>query len=195
MTRALVIGCAAEVWQEVEAAQALATFDAIYAVKMAGIHWEGYFHWITLHPEFMDRYKAERRTLGLPDTYEVVAPQAHEVGAHAHHPADRRVTYRWPNMSSSGSSGLFAAKVALEDGHDRVVLAGVPMQREASHFQRARPWVDVDGFMPAWNVAKSHLLGKVKSMSGWTQNLLGAPDAQWLAEAALPGAPSPRSQT
>lgn len=182
MKRALVVGCSVDVWQEVEAAQKLCSFDTFYVIKMAGIHWEqGFFHWITLHPEFMDKYKEERRKLGLPDTYSVVAPHQNEVGAHAHHPADRRITYRWPNMSSSGSSGLYGAKVALDDGHDRVVLAGVPMQREANHFSRGRPWTDVDQFMPAWTVSKPYIIGKVKSMSGWTKEFLGEPTAEWLA--------------
>jgi hypothetical protein len=192
MTRALVVGCSDNVWQEVEAAQKLASYDAFYVVKMAGIHWDqGRFTWATLHPEFMDGYKTERRKLGLPDCYELVGPPAHEVGRHGDHHLDRRITYRWPGMTSSGASGLFAVKVALDDGHDRIVLAGVPMLREGGHFARTRVWEQRDSFMPAWTVAKPFLKGKVRSMSGWTKEYLGEPDAQWLSEAALPGTLSP----
>ncbi len=184
MTLALVVGCADNVWDEVEAAQKLATFDAFYVVKMAGIHWDqGYFHWITLHPEYMTRYREERTKLGLPDTFEIVAPDIGEVGTHWQHPCDRRVSYRWPGMTSSGSSGLYAVKVALDDGHHRVVLAGVPMEREANHFARGKPWTQRDCFTDAWKQQLSHFKLQTRSMSGWTQELLGGPDTEWLSQA------------
>src|SRR5215813_5163843 len=137
MKTALVVGCADCVWDEVEAAQKLATFDQFYVCKMAGIDWdEGWFHWVTLHPEYMigERgYKQTRINKGLPNDYEIVAPLTGEVGNHWHIEVDRRVSMRWPQInaqSSSGSSGLYAVKVALDDGCDRIVLAGVPMLGE-----------------------------------------------------------------
>ena len=184
MTRALVVGCADSVWNEVEAAQKLATFDAFYVVKMAGIHWDqGYFHWITLHPEYMTRYRAERTKINLPDSFEIVGPLIDELGLHWEHPCDRRVSYRWPNMTSSGSSGLFAVKVALDDGHDRVVLAGVPMERDGNHFARGKTWTQRDCFADAWTQMASKIKPNVRSLSGWTQQLLGAPDTEWLSQA------------
>lgn len=184
MTRALVVGCADSVWNEVEAAQKLATFDAFYVVKMAGIHWDqGYFHWITLHPEYMARYRAERAKINLPDSFEIVGPLIDELGLHWEHPCDRRVSYRWPNMTSSGSSGLFAVKVALDDGHDRVVLAGVPMERDGNHFARGKTWTQRDCFADAWTQMASKIKPNVRSLSGWTQQLLGAPDTEWLSQA------------
>ena len=121
MTIALAVGCADSVWDEVEAAQKLATFDAYYVCKAAGVYWDqGYFHWITLHPEFMAAHKEQRAARGLPDCFEIVAPTINELGTHWQHPVDRRVSYRFPGMSASGSSGLYAVKVALDDGHDKV---------------------------------------------------------------------------
>lgn len=181
MKRALVIGCANEVWQEVEEAQKLGHFDTIYCVKMAGIYWaEGPFVWVGLHPEFWDRYKLERTKLGLPhDCYETVAPLPSEVGNHHQCKSDRNTSFRFPGMTSSGASGLFAVKVAMEDGHDRIVLAGVPMTRETGHFVRGAPWQQFDNFTSAWKVMKPKLQGRVKSVSGWTRELLGAPDQKW----------------
>jgi len=184
LTCALVVGCADSVWDEVEAAQKLASFDAFYVVKMAGIHWDqGYFHWVTLHPEYMARYRADRAKIGLPDSFEIVAPDINEVGTHWQHPCDRRVSYRWPNMTSSGSSGLFAVKIALEDGHDRIVLAGVPMERGANHFARGKAWTQRDCFTDAWTQMASKIRPSVRSLSGWTRQLLGAPDTEWLSQA------------
>ena len=181
MKRALVVGCANEVWQEVEAAQKLATFDTIYCVKMAGIHWDfGPFVWVGLHPEFMERYVAERRKLGLPDNFVSVAPLKGETARVHTFISDRYASYRWPGMTSSGSSGLFGIKIALEDGHDRVVLAGIPMTREAAHFQRGQPWVQIGEFTSAWTLMKPKLIGRVKSFSGWTREMLGAPTKEWL---------------
>src|SRR5215475_8711386 len=135
MKLALVVGCADCVWDEVEAAQNLATFDHFYVCKMAGIDWdEGWFHWITLHPEYMigERgYKQTRVNKGLPNDYEIVAP-----------------------------------------------LTG-----EAGHFARGKPWLHVNVFTEAWKETEPVMRGKVKSLSGWTQQLLGAPTEEWLAQA------------
>src|SRR5437016_1145764 len=115
MKRALVIGCSANVWEDVKAAQELTKFDAVYCVKMAGVHWPTAFKsWVTLHPEWMDGYEEERKKLGFPNGYEIIAPLANEVGMHSKRGnITRRVSYRYPGMNSSASSGGFAAKVAL----------------------------------------------------------------------------------
>ena len=149
---------------------------------MAGIHWPAKFEtWVTLHPEFMDQYEAERRALGHPGGYEIVAPPPGEVGRHAAAgKIDRRVSYRWPGMTSSASSGIYAAKVAIEDGFDRVVLAGVPMTAEAGHFTRAKKWTQRDCFMPGFQGSLQFIKDKVRSVSGHTKTILGAPDPDWL---------------
>lgn len=183
MKTALVVGCSAVVWNEVRAARELCDFASVYCVKAAGIHWPAKFKtWVTLHPEFMDQYEKERHALGLPNGYEIVAPLTSEVGMHGKKGnIHRRVSYRWPGMTSSASSGIYAAKVALDDGYDRVVLAGVPMQKDGGHFTRGKPWLLVDCFTPGLLKAVPFMAGKVKSMSGRTMELLGNPTAGWLA--------------
>ncbi len=183
MTSALVIGCSANVWQEVKAAQEMTTFDTIYCVKLAGVHWKGgRFIWPTLHPEFMDDYEKQRAALGLHKNYEIVAPLPNEVGMHGKKGnIARRISYRYPGMNSSASSGGFAAKVALDDGHDRVILAGIPMQNEAGHFSRGKPWLQRDSFTIGFTLSLPHFRDKVKSMSGWTLEQLGAPTKEWIS--------------
>jgi len=84
-------------------------------------------------------------------------------------------------MNASGSSGLYAVKLALEAGADKVVLAGVPMSAEAAHFFSPEPWQEVGGFIDAWSIVHPRLQHTVRSMSGWTRERLGAPTPDWLA--------------
>lgn len=185
MKIALAIGSAKEVWDEVRAAHELCDYDEYYVCKMTGIEWDmGRFHWVTLHPEYMAEYKRLRRERGLPDCYEVVAPLIDEIGRHHEHPVDRRHSYRFEGMTSSGASGLFAVKVALDDGADRVVCAGIPMLKDSGHFFRGKPWEQVDSFRLGWERSLPHIKDKVRSLSGWTKELLGMPTPEWLSLAS-----------
>lgn len=187
MTNALIVGCAEGVMDEVAAAKKLVIeatgkdFDKVYLVKLAGVEWPGTFDvWVTLHPEWMDDYEAQRKAKGYPGGYEIVAPLTSEVGMHGQKGnIHRRLTYRWPKMTGSASSGIFGAKVALEDGCDRIVLAGIGML-PTKHFTRGKEWLQRDSFMPGFEFAKPYLLGKVKSMGGYTKQVLGEPTLDWL---------------
>jgi len=78
-------------------------------------------------------------------------------------------------QKQGGSSGLFAARVGLEVlKYERVVLCGIPMEATA-HFNRPEPWADAIPSRQGWLEALPVLKGKVFSMSGWTRELLGAP--------------------
>jgi len=55
------------------------------------------------------------------------------------------------------------------------------MQQEASHFTRVKPWLQRDSFMRGFMDCLPHFKDKVRSMSGWTQEQLGAPTGEWLA--------------
>ncbi len=199
MKRALVIGCAKGVWEEVAAAEQLvqrlhAAYDAVYCVKHAGVHWKGgRFIWVTLHPEFMDKYEKLREGFGLHKDYEIVAPLTSEVGMHGNEgKITRRVSYRYPKMTGSASSGGFGIKIALGDGADKVVIAGMPMTMEGGHFTRGS-WVtetgaisSADSFKTGFENSLSHFHGKVKSFSGWTKEKLGEPTLDWLRGDPLP---------
>ncbi len=191
---ALIIGCAANVWDDVEAAMRLGViYNAIYCVKMIGIYYPGKFDvWATLHPEVMDGYELERHKLGLPNGYQIVTPPSGELGSHGNKGnIIRRVSYLWSKDSNaSASSGIYGAKVALADGFDKIVLAGIPMTPEAGHFMpesrtvagqvRGKIWSGHSAFVSGFNIAIPHLIGKVKSMSGYTKKTLGAPTQEWL---------------
>jgi hypothetical protein len=193
MKSALVIGCASEVWRDVIAAQRLARYDAIYCVKQMGIHYPHAFNvWVTLHPEVMDEYETQRHQKGFPNGYQIVAPPPNELGMHgAKGNITRRASYVLADdLSASAGSGLYGAKVALEDGFDKVVLAGIPMTADSGHFLpksrnvygqvRGDIWRDVNSFLVGMEIALPRMQGKVKSMSGYTMKVLGAPSAEWI---------------
>lgn len=184
LRRALVIGCAEGVWDDVRKARDLCAFDAIYCVKLAGVHYRGgCFTWVGLHPEFMADYKRQRSELGHHSQFETVAPPDSELGtAGKNMKVDRRVSYRYPGMNSSASSGGYGAKVALDDGFQRVVLAGIPMIKEAKHFTRGKDWLQREAFTKGFQQSVPFFAGRVKSMCGWSQELLGAPSVEWLTE-------------
>lgn len=184
MKAALVIGCSMGVWDDVEAAFRLSRFDRVYCVKLAGVYWPEEFDvWVTLHPEYMDDYEARRHAKGYPGGYEIVAPLEGEVEYRNRKKGrvTRRVSYRWKGMNSSASSGIYGAKVARDDGCDRVVLAGIPMSDEP-HFARGRSsWEQRDSFLPGLEVALPHMRGWCRSVSGLTSEKLGVPTPEWLA--------------
>ncbi len=131
----------------------------------------------------MDGYEKQRAEQGFHGDYEIIAPPPGEVGEHGKKGnISRRVSYRYPGMNASASSGGYAAKIALDDGYDKVVLAGVPMRQEDSHFTRGKPWLQRDSFMNGFLLSIPHFKGRVKSMSGWTMEQLGEPTREWLAE-------------
>jgi hypothetical protein len=61
------------------------------------------------------------------------------------------------------------------------VLVGIPMDADAGLFVRGKRWAQRDAFMNGFEFAVPHLKGRVKSMSGYTMGVLGAPTPLWLA--------------
>lgn len=169
--RALILGGAKTVWEDVEAALALSEFDCVIAANDVGAHWSGKLdHWVSLHPDRLARWILERERKGYPNGF---ATWAHKKLAGCQ---IDNTTSDW-----KGSSGLFAAKVALELGYNRIVLCGVPLSADGAHFFDPKPWAAFQAFRFGWIAHRPLLVPHVRSMSGWTQELLGAPDRNWLA--------------
>ena len=127
-------------------------------------------HAVTLHPDKLQLWLPRRRAAGfnVPD----------KVWAHREYAgAVTDWTRDW-----AGSTGLFCAKVARELGFVHIILCGVPMTEEASHFIRNEPWHHANGFIRGWNAHLEELRPYVRSYSGWTKEQLGEPTEQWLRE-------------
>jgi hypothetical protein len=72
---------------------------------------------------------------------------------------------------------LLGTKAALfKLGYNKVVLIGCPMDT-GSIENKAKSY---SVFRKGWLYFKSDLVGKVKSMSGWTKELLGEPTKGWV---------------
>lgn len=179
--RALVVGGAACVWDDLDAAADLGEFDAVLAVNDMVAAYAGPVDFaVSLHPEHFAEWCRRRDDQGFTRPGKFIAHKGNTLeGRREVFPELETVEYRWPGMSVSGSSGLFAVKVALENGFDRIVLCGVPMDAEA-HFFDAAPWEHFDTFRPAWTEQFNRYAPYTRSMSGWTRALLGAPTMEWL---------------
>lgn len=99
------------------------------------------------------------------------------------HPTDF-VVLPW----AGGSSGMLAVQVALTLGCTKVILCGVPMTA-TEHFSQSHEfdadhtrWTEADMHWRAFE--RVHALGwfenKVRSMSGRSRDLFGAPTREWL---------------
>lgn len=127
---------------------------------------------VTLHPEHTPKWQRARKAAGLPDVtwYSHGGGERFDVEVCSPH-------WRWKR----GSSGLLAVYVALHViGCDRVVLAGVPIDASPNRYRPGRAWESSNRYRDAWVSLRSELTD-VRSVSGWTAGLLGAPDAEWLA--------------
>jgi predicted SAM-dependent methyltransferase len=79
-----------------------------------------------------------------------------------------------------GSTGLFAIQVALREGHQKVILCGVPMTVDGSHYIRHQKWQSAIAFRQSWVRFKNDLAPHLRSMSGWTAEQYGEPSEEWI---------------
>lgn len=125
-------------------------------------------HLFSLHPEKMEQWRSWQQDKFSTD------PHLHG-GVEK---PDTIVEHFWPEANGHGTSGWSAAKLARLWGYDMIVLCGVPLT--ATNYARRGP---AKAFM------KPHVLEHyrgyvesdkdlhpfVRSMSGWTRDLLGEP--------------------
>jgi hypothetical protein len=119
-------------------------------------------HWVSVHPEFFE----------IADCYLLGEPWKHSTVS------TKRTDYVW-GVSSEGSSGAFACRIALALGYKKVILCGIPMDNRPHIYDMPEtklPWAEQDHCRSSWEWSKANeFQGRVKSMSGWTKELLGRP--------------------
>ncbi|MGR3574018.1 MAG: hypothetical protein ACU0CF_04685 [Sagittula sp.] len=189
MRTALVLGSAACLHDDLARARASVRFDGVVACNAAGIEWPGRLDaWASLHGRYFrigPAWRAARAARGYPEAARHYAhPEAFrgslaQMGGMTPDVIPTRYDFAG---EKSGSSGLFAAKVALVDlGFDRVVLCGIPMD-PAPHFNGPTNWTPkagrspCDGFRRSWLAVPEEYRARMRSMSGWSRVLLGAPE-------------------
>lgn len=158
---ALCLGGARGVWADLEAAERLIGDRPrlVIACNFAGIHYAGHLDaWVSLHPEMYAAWPAQRA--GNADYRTFLYPDPPE---------------RW-----SGSSGLYAAQIALDHlGADKVILCGVPMDADAGHIHWPGDW-PWTRYRAGFEAAHPIIGHQVRSMSGWTADTYGRPETDWL---------------
>lgn len=168
---ALILGCGECVWDDAKRALSLCTPDAIFAVKDMMVRWPLRIDYgITLHPDRTDQYLRDRKLRGYKLGFEIWAHR--QFGSQFQH----KTMNDW-----SGSSGLFAVKVAREQGFVSL-LAGVPMDAQYGHITRKEAWGAANLFRNGWNHRQKELAPIVRSVSGWTMETFGKPDQKWIEQ-------------
>lgn len=184
MRVALVLGGAACVYDDARRATTLLadhglTFDLIVAANQIGIAWPRITDWVTLHPELFLGWQQQRAARGLNEDYLACSSDYLRKGPK---PRIDAIIKDW-----GGSSGLFGVNRALDRGATHVICAGVPMNR-APHFNGEKAWQDANSFTPAWKRWQKRFAPYTRSMSGWSAEFLGQPDAEFLGVTPAPRA-------
>jgi hypothetical protein len=183
--RILIIGRARGVWEEVRRAQALCEFDQTIVINSAGCDYPHVIdHWVSFHAHEFAKWSELRRKRGYPDLR----------GQYWCSRSSPRWEDKYTDLVSKvecrgGSSGMVAVRVAfVVDGLNnksypsgmRIVLAGVPLDVEAGHYDQDGEWREALLHRKIWEEQADDMRPYVKGMSGWTQQLLGAPTREWL---------------
>jgi hypothetical protein len=91
---------------------------------------------------------------------------------------------RWNRPNLGGSSGLFAVDIALESGFEKVILCGVPLEGQQRVCSADGSPVEAvcayESYRKGWERKLPDIKDRVRSMSGWTKELLGKPTKGWL---------------
>lgn len=176
----VALGGAPDVWAEFDAARALLKGRSfgVVACNHSAIAFPGHLHGLaTLHPEHVASWTRDRAERGGNTDF-----RAFVAAHHPNAPGATVIAQRW-----QGSSGLYAAQAAF-DGLQAtgVILCGVPMDPGAGHIRGEANWAGGVSYRKGFIDALPALGGRLRSLGGWTQALLGAPTPEWLA--ALDGA-------
>lgn len=181
-SRAIVIGGGECVWTDVRALEEMLGHEwdgLVIAANDVGCVWPRPLHyWVTLHPEKFKKWMEARAKNGLPPCENTWSRKGRT--------GTRFQVQPW----AGGSSGMLGVTVAREIGCTKIVLCGVPMTR-SPHFRESvvhpqgRAWTSADNHWRSWT--KPDVLARmrdyVRSMSGRTEQLLGAPTLEWLGAA------------
>jgi hypothetical protein len=153
--RVLVMGTAGGVWDEVGG---LGRIDRVVAVNLSGV----------LYP-------------GLVDIW-VVNGDARELDGWRLRRPDRAGILVGGDINVGGDTAHYSTRMAIACGAAGVVLAGVPLDPAAGHVS-GQPSARLASYRKAWSdwATLSVARDRVRSCSGWTKNLFGAPSAEWVA--------------
>lgn len=193
MTRAAVLGGAPNVWDDFGVLRAMVggRWDGlVIVVNDVGVHYPDRVDaWATLHPEKLAEadpdhpggwsWERQRREFGHPGGYTTYARRRPDLV--------HEIVENW----GGGSVALYAAgPIAFRLGADRVVLCGCPLDTSGAFAGSTTSHTvseHLETYRQGWvrriergREPGRYLTENVRSLSGWTKELLGGPDPAWL---------------
>jgi len=118
----------------------------------------------TFHPAEITDIRKRREVYGGNTDYKVIS----------HEPQNTDIVIEdW--WKPSGSSALLGVQAAIRLGYDRIILCGCPLQGKDRHGGDYHTM-----FSKGWNDRIKEIKDHVRSMSGWTRELLGVPTEEWI---------------
>jgi len=178
--KALIIGSSSGMWQDLDA------FEKLFSYKdfdIALINYSACFflrekatYLITLHPELANHFKRLRLNRS-EECLTVIANHA-EIGVDIVHEMDNQ---------QYGFSGYYAARVLLERGYNKIIMAGCPCDNSGHWYDDplmlSKGKHAMHGEQPVLSQVdhyKDLLYNKLKSMSGKTAEIFGIPNQDWV---------------
>ena len=173
---AFVLGGAECVWADLQSARCLCPPDIICCVNDIGIDYPGPIdYWVSYHLNKLILWEEERYKRRLSAARHLCTGNV-------------RDRYTPKNVlkfkNTGGSSGLLATRFLMDKTDvTHIILCGVPLNPDMPHYhsgQNNKPWKEGRTFQKHWIDQAEVLKTKVRSMQGWTAELLGKPTKEWL---------------
>lgn len=118
----------------------------------------------TFHPAEIPQIRKRREAVGGNLDYKVISHEQLDA-------VDIFIRDWW---QPSGSSTLLGVQAAIQRlGYEKIILCGCPLTGKNKENG------DYENFRKGWQANLDKIVGKVKSMSGWTREFLGAPTPEW----------------
>lgn len=167
MNAAVIIGCAPDWKCDLDSFKHICQQFDVIAIGLDCPYTGDIHYFATYHVEDIPLYFAQRKLRGQNIYYKVISHVDSEI-------AKSHIDIVFPYEPPSGSSSLLGALAARHLGYKKIVLCGCPLEGLNN---KKQPYVS---FQKGWTAKFNQVNGFVKSMSGWTRELLSAPDKDWL---------------
>jgi hypothetical protein len=172
-----VIGSGHTMWDDWKRSEELMPGTDTIGINFAGMVHPNLTHLFSWHPKQISAIKAWRMA-EWPDDKSIV----HSVNHHKTNCCSR-IDQVWNFNGATSVSGMTACELAWLLGYRRIALVGVP-QDSGGYFYKPQDNKDMyDKFRKREAFKLNELInGCVRSFSGYTKQVLGEPDEEWLCQ-------------
>lgn len=169
--KAIILGGAKCVYEDVLAAKAFFEPDLYIAINDIGAFYPQVDHWVSKHPMKFREWKKIREMNGHKPVASFWTARGRRTGD---------LTFIKIIDSVLGGGGLLAARVAVHAlGCTKVILCGVPLQPNGDHFNMiGKQWKEASLYRKGWE-KEPNLRPHLRSLCGWTREVFGAPTVEW----------------